>query len=1146
MTNEAPAPRQRRRIKYRLWIGVFLLALGLLWLNGPGLRMIGPRVAVRYLEKAGIRGNFKVKGSLLGGVSFSDLKIEGDKTLASLTIDKVIPTYRWRGIVKGKLQGLTLEGVHANLRLGLKNEDEKNPPLDLRKLNETLRSIRSQIIPLNLEIKDISLYAARDGKPALRLASSHISHQAGSEDLTLELGAVTDADGREWPAQQSLIRWGPEKLTIDRIDPFPGVGVRDLAVQLPAGGEPSLEARVLLDDAVLEITGTPGFASAKIELREGKLDVGQTAMRFGFPLPAEATVAALTMEVQQLLPDPSAATGTARVALENVVWQDWSAPELNLEATLAADQTSLAAWGTMLGSAVSVDVMAPVTRGENRFILGDASGRFTIADVPTIVRGLAARYPAIDPAAVVPSSAVDGKFNVSLDANRPIAATADLVLKAADVTLASPIAVEARWASGEPLAAAVTLDGLKASGAYRTGPATYQGTLDFNEFTNSRIDRWLAILRVKPGGLGSLTGKWSGGGDLKSQNHRGELTLTQGTWTREALAPITAIGAVKYDWPSGFETRGLRLQMNEQKVALDASLADGVLDLPHFLWSDGAEEMAEGTANLPVPADFSKWRDALGNDARPVNVSLQTRVLPLGLLKQWAPALEKLDPRSTGQLELSISGSYAEPVIDAKLQVRDLRSPNQPKLPPADLKLVLATRDGRLLLDGSATAPDFPATILKASMGFRPSEWARSPQEIKAEPIEARVDLPRLDLARFTSLVPAATQVSGIVNGDVLVAGTVGKPELKGSLDLTAAGIRLKDPRFPVIEGINANVDLGLDRIVLKNLKSNVAGGSLQGEGSLAITGGILGNVDFRLRGSYLPVMRNELFILRANADLRLQGPWESAVIAGTIGTVDSIFFRDIELLPIGKPFTGPAAAALPKIDVARRQAVAIPEPFRKWGLNVVVRAEEPFLIRGNLANGDVTGSVRIGGTVGSPAPDGVFTIRNFRASLPFSTLSVPSGTATFTPASGFDPILDIRGTAEPRPYLVTIFVTGRASDPQLFMTSSPPMPENEIMTLLATGTTTSGLEDPQAASSRALQLLVEELRRGRFRYGKQLRPVLALLDRVDFSLSDADPYSSDSYSTATLTLTDRWLLSAGVSAVGDSRVLAIWRLSFR
>ena len=128
----------------------------------------------------------------------------------------------------------------------------------------------------------------------------------------------------------------------------------------------------------------------------------------------------------------------------------------------------------------------------------------------------------------------------------------------------------------------------------------------------------------------------------------------------------------------------------------------------------------------------------------------------------------------------------------------------------------------------------------------------------------------------------------------------------------------------------------------------------------------------------------------------------------------------------------------------------------------------------------------------------------------------------------------------------MTVYAYGRASDPQLVLTSNPPLPENEIMTLLATGTTTSGLEDPQAASSRALQLLVEEMRRGRFRLGKRLRPLLGLLDRVDFSLAEADPYSSESFSTATLSISDHWFLSAGMSATGDSRALAVWRLSFR
>ncbi|RYD38391.1 MAG: hypothetical protein EOP87_01710 [Verrucomicrobiaceae bacterium] len=165
---------------------------------------------------------------------------------------------------------------------------------------------------------------------------------------------------------------------------------------------------------------------------------------------------------------------------------------------------------------------------------------------------------------------------------------------------------------------------------------------------------------------------------------------------------------------------------------------------------------------------------------------------------------------------------------------------------------------------------------------------------------------------------------------------------------------------------------------------------------------------------------------------------------------------------------------------------------------------------------------------------------------LPFSTLKVPSGFVRFTPETGLDPILEIRGFAEPRPYRVDVYVHGRASDPQLVLTSNPPLPEHEIMTLLATGTTSAGLENTQAASSRALQLLFEELRRGRLPFARQLRPVLKVLDRVDFNLAESDPYDSDSFTTATIALTDRWYISAGMGESGDTRFLGIWRLSFR
>ena len=101
-------------------------------------------------------------------------------------------------------------------------------------------------------------------------------------------------------------------------------------------------------------------------------------------------------------------------------------------------------------------------------------------------------------------------------------------------------------------------------------------------------------------------------------------------------------------------------------------------------------------------------------------------------------------------------------------------------------------------------------------------------------------------------------------------------------------------------------------------------------------------------------------------------------------------------------------------------------------------------------------------------------------------------------------------------------------------------------MTLLATGTTSTGLENTQAASSRAIQLFAEEIRRGRVPYSRQLRPLLGWFDSVDFSLAETDPYTSGSLSTATINLSDHWLVSAGMGQDGSSRVMGIWRVSFR
>ena len=382
-----------------------------------------------------------------------------------------------------------------------------------------------------------------------------------------------------------------------------------------------------------------------------------------------------------------------------------------------------------------------------------------------------------------------------------------------------------------------------------------------------------------------------------------------------------------------------------------------------------------------------------------------------------------------------------------------------------------------------------------------------------------------------------------------MVAGTVGEPKIDGKLNLSGGKLRMKGDMIPELSGVGFDVEADMKKVAIKGTVEDLSGGNLKINGTLELTnaaGDGLGALDLSLKGEGLPVLRNEFLILRANADLRLKGTMADSRLSGKVGLIDSVFFKDIELLPIGKPFLGPDAASLPKVDAPASIGTVLPSPFDAWTVDIAVETIDPILIRGNLGRGRVDVGLRVSGKLGDPKPEGKVRIAEVIARLPFSSLKVREGFLTFTPQNGFDPMLEIRGTAEPRPYRVQVYAYGRMSDPQLVLTSEPPLPENEIMTLLATGTTSAGLEDSQAASSRAMQLLVEEMRRGRFPLGKQLRPLLGLFDDVDFSLAETDPYDSDSYNSATLKLSEKLFVTAGIGAEGDQRVMAIWRIRFR
>lgn len=1130
------------------------MVLVLLWLNGPGFRWLAPIVARQALERAGLRGGFALEGSLSGGFSLTNIELSDSRTGSTIKARRITPLYRFGEALRGRWRGLRVETLDAVLELGASprksTHKEESFTARLASILRATDAAQALVATHEIDLRGVSLDLRDHGRPFLRMAPGSLHRKAGESAVALELGTLTDATGRNWPPQSTRIDWSRGTLAMDRIDPMPDLGLRDFRLEWdPAGTFEGAGLDLRVDDAVLRLATIDGPGALRLELTEGRLDLARLAGRFGVARPLRGGLTSLRLDLDGLLPDPRLATGELHLQLDQAAWDAWSVPELAVGVMLDDGSATLDASGRAMGGPVSLQATAPIVRGDGgaAWRPGELAATIEMTDAPALLEELARVFAFKTGPGRLPASSARATVGLRFaDGWHPAIANAEITLDPADRTAASRLDASLRWRVDQATTARLAGEGMELNGSFDAATRDYQATARFDRFRSTRVHPWLAAFGVGPVPDLVVDGLWQGKGSWNENTHEGTVSDLRATLHRRDAAPVEIDAEADYAWPRHCLLRELLVQTGTQRIAGEIRLAEGILESSKLSWTDGARRLADADFRIPVPQDFRRWRESMPADDRPLRIAARSEVLTVGTLKAWLPALAGLDDAGDGRLELSCGGSWKSPTAVARLDGRQLKPAGRSGIAPATLGLSL-TADGTagIRVNGEASMTGFPPLVLAASMPFRPAAWVSDPATCRNEALTAKVRLDRFDLARLQPWLPTVSAIKGRLDAAIDVSGTPARPDARGRIDLRDGGFEWPAADLPAVTRLNGTLSLVPGRITLDPLAATIAGGGFSADGVLTLRDGIPDRIDLRLRGDHLPVKRNNSLILRANADLKVAGPWQRAAVTGTVGAVDSLFHRDIELLPIGTAMTTPSAASLPRLDRARVPLPALPAPFRDWTIDLRARTENPFLIRGNVATGSIAADLRVRGPLGSPKPDGTIRLTGFEASLPFTTLKVPTGLLRFDAAHGWDPGVEIRGSAEPRPYRISVYAYGRASDPQLVLTSSPPLPKSEIMTLLATGTTTTGLENPQAASSRAMQLFAEEIRRGRFVAGKHLRPLLGLADRLDFAIAEEDPYSSESFSTATLAVTDRWFLSAGMGEEGDSRVFAIWRISF-
>ncbi|MGZ5004836.1 MAG: translocation/assembly module TamB domain-containing protein, partial [Chthoniobacterales bacterium] len=410
-------------------------------------------------------------------------------------------------------------------------------------------------------------------------------------------------------------------------------------------------------------------------------------------------------------------------------------------------------------------------------------------------------------------------------------------------------------------------------------------------------------------------------------------------------------------------------------------------------------------------------------------------------------------------------------------------------------------------------------------------------------PITAKVEMPRSSVNFVRQFVPALERVDGDLALNVNVNGTIAKPTLSGSADTKINVARFSNATLPALTNFTARLAFTNDTLNLENFRGDLAGGPFTVTGRITFPKLTQPNLDLQLKADAVLVARNDDLTARADANLRVAGPLTSATVSGNVAITNSQFLKNIDLIPIGLPGR-PAPGPKPPADT---RDFSFPNPpLRDWKFDVAVKTKDPFMIRGNLANGGAIVDVKLTGTGFQPKIEGSVRLQNVEATLPFSRLEIHQGFIYFNPADPFNPGIDLQGTSLVRDYTVRVYVYGTANEPQAIFNSEPPLPQEEIISLLATGTTREELlSGGNVLAGRAIMLLGQELYRKIFKKGQATQPN-SVFDKLQVDVGNVDPRTGQQTATARFRVNEKIQLIGDIGVQGDFRGTVKYLIRFR
>lgn len=434
--------------------------------------------------------------------------------------------------------------------------------------------------------------------------------------------------------------------------------------------------------------------------------------------------------------------------------------------------------------------------------------------------------------------------------------------------------------------------------------------------------------------------------------------------------------------------------------------------------------------------------DAGGEVSPRLNLHVALANVTPSLIRPFAPSL-----KVAGRIdaEASLSGTMAAPSGTVTLQGRGLRETSGPagSLPPAtiDARANLTGRSAHVevqLAAGSASHVALSGTAPIAMTGA----------------LDLGLD-GQLDLALLNPIMEAAgRQVAGRLTLALRASGSPKAPQIAGSLAL--AGGRFQDySQGLTLSGITARIRAQGEQLVIDSFSAQAGSGTIGISGTV---GALAPTVPLNLTvtAENADPIQSDLLTAHFDTQIHVTGAVTTGMAAG--GTIR------IRRADINIPSNLPPSVAV--LHVVRPGDKPVPPagPPLPITLDLTLIAPRAVFVRGDGLEAELGGRLHLGGSLAALRPSGHFDMIRGQFSLLTTTLNFTTGEVGFDGGNIADPSINFAATTQSSNTTSTLAVTGYASAPKIILSSSPSLPQDEILSQILFKSSTAQLSPFQLA----------------------------------------------------------------------------------